>query len=136
MGDYYAFPTLQKLKEIPMEFFRSIGAGYRDKYLYETIQSIDCKIIDDISNMPTDLARRELMKFKGVGRKVADCILLFGFGKTDVFPTDTWILKCYKSLFGVDLDDAIKISNKFVERYKVLSGYAQQYLFYQMRENS
>lgn len=136
MGDYFAFPTLERLKEIPTEFFKSIGAGYRDKYLYKTIENIDCKIIDDIGDMPTNLARCELLKFMGIGRKVADCILLFGFGKTDVFPTDTWILKCYKNLFGVDLSDPIKISNKFVERYQMLSGYAQQYLFYQMRENS
>ena len=56
--------------------------------------------IEKIKSMPTSEARIELMKLHGVGRKVADCILLFGFRKTDVFPTDTWIVKCYNEIYG------------------------------------
>ena len=136
IDDYYAFPTLEKLKTIPLEFFKSIGCGYRDRYLYETIKALDYDLIEKIDKLDTEQARLELMKLKGVGRKVADCILLFGYRKTDVFPTDTWIIKVYNKLNNTDIRDAKKISSMFTQKYGLLSGYAQQYLFYQMRENS
>ena len=85
--------------------------------------------------MSSEDARKRLMGFKGVGRKVADCILLFGFGKTDVFPTDTWIVKAYQDKFGKSLSDPKEISKIFTKLYGNLSGYAQQYMFYTKREN-
>lgn len=136
MGDYFAFPTLEQLKTIPLEFFSSIKCGYRDKYLYDTIAVLDEEFVESIKNLDTDSARQKLMTLKGVGRKVADCILLFGYHKTDVFPTDTWIVKVYNKINSTNLTDAKKISQEFVSQFGDLSGYAQQYLFYQMRENS
>ena len=136
-GDYYAFPTLDRLKTIPLEFFTNIKCGYRDKYLFESIQMINESVdIGAIGKMPTDLARAELMKLKGVGRKVADCILLFGYQKTDVFPTDTWVVQAYNKIYNDNKKDAIAISNHFVKMFGDLSGYAQQYMYYYMRENS
>ena len=135
--DYFAFPTLEQLKKIPLEFFKEIKCGYRDKYLYDTIQSLTQNFIDSIYNLDTESARKELIKLKGVGRKVADCILLFGYGKTDVFPTDTWVVQAYKKLYGEEnLKTADEISKYFVKLYGNLSGYAQQYLYYQMRESN
>ena len=137
IDDYYAFPTLEQLKSIPLEFFTSIKCGYRDKYLYESIAMLNESVfLDDIARMNTDDARLELMKLKGVGRKVADCILLFGYHKTDVFPTDTWIVQAYNQIYGDNKKDAVAISKKFVEIFGDLSGYAQQYMYYHMRENS
>lgn len=137
IDDYYAFPTLEQLKSIPLEFFTSIKCGYRDKYLYESIAMLnELVFLDDIARMNTDDARLELMKLKGVGRKVADCILLFGYHKTDVFPTDTWIVQAYNQIYGDNKKDAVAISKKFVEIFGELSGYAQQYMYYHMRENS
>ena len=77
--------------------------------------------IDDIYNMSTDEARTELMKLKGVGRKVADCILLFGYHKTDVFPTDTWVVQAYNKIYNDNKKDAIAISKFFVEMFGDLS---------------
>lgn len=137
MGDYYAFPTLARLKEIPLSFFREIGCGYRDKYLYETIQALENTIkVEDIQKMDTESARVELMKLKGVGRKVADCILLFGFHKTDVFPTDTWIVQAYRKIYNDDKSDAIAISKRLLKEFGDLAGYAQQYLYYYMKESN
>ena len=92
--------------------------------------------IDKIKDMNTDEARLELMKLKGVGRKVADCILLFGYHRTDVFPTDTWVVQAYNKIYNDNQKDAIAISKHFVNLFGELSGYAQQYLYYHMRENS
>ena len=137
MGDFYAFPTLENLKKIPLEFFKEIKCGYRDTYLYESIAMINETVdLNKIYSLSTDDARRELMKLKGVGRKVADCILLFGYHKTDVFPTDTWVVQAYNKIYNTNCRDAIAISKHFVEKFKDLSGYAQQYLYYQMRESN
>lgn len=135
-GDFYAFPTLDRLKSIPLEFFSNIKCGYRDRYLYETIKMLGDSIkIDDIRSMSTDNARRYLMRLKGVGRKVADCILLFGFHKTDVFPTDTWIVKAYNAIYNSNETNAEKISRHFTHEFGEYSGFAQQYLFYKMRDS-
>ena len=137
MGDYYGFPTLDALKSIPLEFFTSIKCGYRDKYLFDSIAMLNESVfIDKLNDMTTDDARQELMKLKGVGRKVADCILLFGYYRTDVFPTDTWVVQAYNKIYNDNKKDAIAISKHFVNLFGELSGYAQQYLYYCMRENS
>ena len=74
------------------------------------------------------------MSLSGVGRKVADCILLFAYHKSDVFPVDTWIAKAYKDLRGCDCTNTIKMSEDLSVMYGSNAGYAQQYLFYYYRE--
>lgn len=136
MGDYYAFPTLDRLASIPLEFFTNIKCGYRDRYLYNTIQMLSSIDLDYLNTLPTDKLKNELMKFYGVGSKVADCIMLYGFHRPDVFPTDTWIKKVYVDFCGGDGHAGEKqVRSYFVNRYKELSGYAQQYLFYNKRSS-
>ena len=130
MDGYYAFPTLEKLASYDFEFYKSLGAGYRDEYLYSTVQDLNCKKLNITDDMTTEQVGLELMKLKGVGRKVADCILLFGYGRTDVYPVDTWIKKVALEYYGV----SSKAREYFLNRYKELSGYAQQYIYYYKRE--
>jgi len=131
INDYYAFPTLNQLSKIPLEFFKEIKCGYRDKYLFETIKMLSKINIDELYKLPTVELKKELLKLKGVGGKVADCILLFGFSRTDVFPTDTWIKKVYVERTGDLKSSANKISEYFVNIFGENSGFAQQYLFYE-----
>lgn len=134
IDDYYAFPTLSQLSKIDIGFLKEIGCGYRAEYLIDTIKKLSEMDIDKLYEMDTDSARAELLKLKGVGRKVADCILLFGLGKTDVFPTDTWIVQAYADEFGENNMSPSKISDFYKNRYGNLSGYAQQYMFYAKRK--
>lgn len=136
IDDYYAFPTLSQLKVIPQDFFKNIGCGYRDKYLYSTIQTLTDEFINSIYDMSTEEARTKLTTLMGIGRKVAECILLFGYGKTDVFPTDTWVIQAYEKLTGDNKKSANDISKYFIGLFGDLSGYAQQYLYYQIREGN
>lgn len=135
---FYSFPTLEKLSLIPKEFFTNIKCGYRDEYLFSSIQKINSGFdLSVIKSMPSNEANKYLTKLKGVGPKVADCILLFGFYKTDVFPTDTWIKKVYNDFNPTNKPkSALQIRNEFMNVYGDLSGYAQQYLFYSKRENN
>ena len=70
----------------------------------------------------------------GVGQKVADCIMLFGYFKGDVFPVDTWIEKVYCKYFENE-HNRVKIRENLIKTFGNDSGYAQQYLFYSQREN-
>lgn len=135
---YFAFPTLQKLSTIPKQFFTDIKCGYRDEYLFSSIQKLASGFnIQAIKTMQSEQANKYLTELKGVGNKVADCILLYGFYKTDVFPTDTWIKKVYSDFNpSAKNKQAVQIRNEFVKTYGNLSGYAQQYLFYSKREKN
>ena len=141
MEDYYAFPTLKQLNEIPLSFFRTIGCGYRDKYLFETIKAINNGFdINVVYSMNSYEANKYLQKLLGIGVKVADCILLFAYGKTDVFPADTWIKKLYCDYNNLKNTDTKDIKTQIVKEYfenyfGKYSGYAQQYLYYYKRDN-
>ena len=136
MGDYYAFPSVHELAKKGEEFFYSIGLGYRAPYILKTAKLIDSGEfnIDDLKSLSTQEARNMLLTLPGVGPKVADCILLFGLNRYDVFPVDTWIEKVYIDLFNKK--DSIKVMREnLLKEFGAYSGIAQQYLFYAKRGN-
>ncbi len=134
MDGYHAFPTAEALASRDEDFYLRQGLGYRAPYVAETARKIAQGFdLNAVYGMSSTEAAKYLMTLKGVGPKVADCILLFGYGKPDVFPVDTWIKKVYNSYFGAE-DNPAKIRKALTERFGDLSGYAQQYLFYYKRE--
>lgn len=125
------FPTLEIMKKISIEEFRSIGIGFRDKYIYNFIQKIDEKWIEDIKKMSTKDAFEELNSFVGIGPKVANCILLFGLNKRDVFPVDVHIKRIMQEIYFDNKEMSVLEIEKFaLKKYGNLSSYVQQYLFY------
>ena len=122
---YYLFPSIDNLKKLSIEDFRRLKCGFRDKYLYDFIHSdFD---IDSLSNMSSKEALDTLISMKGIGEKVASCILLFGFHRFDVFPIDTWVKKYMKDEYNIE---SVKDIRKFCEeRYKSYSGLVIQYMF-------
>ena len=137
MGDYHAFPTPQAMASVDQAFYKELGAGYRDKYLIETAKAVAGGFdLEEISNMNAEQANKRLCTLMGVGPKVADCILLFGYHKQDVFPVDTWVKKIYKDVTGKQEENNKKIRNDLLNIYGENAGYAQQYLFFNKRDNS
>ena len=134
-GEYFTFPSLQKLKQCDENFFINAGLGYRSKQMVKLLTQIDEGLLNQKRNLDTKSLRQWLMSLSGIGGKVADCILLFGYARKDVFPVDTWIEKVYNEYFD-DNKNREQIRNILVEKYKNLSGYAQQYLFYFKREKN
>lgn len=126
----YAFPTLNQLKKVTLDDFRKMGCGYRSEYLVKSIKMLSESDFDmnTLATLSTSNLREKLMTLCGVGRKVADCILFFGFTRTDVFPVDTWIRKAYKDFCDIPRSDN-KISDYFVGIFGKYSGYAQQYIY-------
>lgn len=136
MGTYYAFPTLEQLKTAKIDDFKSAGLGYRAEYMYETIQNLTQEQIEELKTKSQNEQFNFLVSLKGVGEKVANCIMLFGLGVKNSFPVDTWINKVYNKLNNTNETDRKKITRELVNRYGNLSGYAQQYFFYYFRDNN
>lgn len=134
MGDFHAFPTRERLIAKDVDFFKAIGAGYRADYLYKVLREVDEEKLKRLNTLPTDALRKELIALSGVGPKVADCVLLFGYGRKDVFPVDTWIAKMYAKFYQ-PLSNREEIRRRLTSEFGELAGYAQQYLFYYMRES-
>lgn len=133
IDDYFAFPTLQALKQIPAQEFKQMGAGYRAEYLEHTINSLDDEFLSALTACDTATAYEKLINLKGVGNKVAECILLFGLSKNDVFPCDVWMDRVCCDYFALSGSRQSK-SKQMVAKFGDLAGYAQQYLFYYKRE--
>ncbi len=135
-GDkYYSFPDINSLKEQSVDFYKSVGLGYRAEYFLRLAKNLADGVVDldTIKNLSTKELKKELIKIYGIGEKVADCVLLFGFKRTDSFPVDTWIDKVYREDFLGTEKDRGKITAFFLEKFKENSGYFQQYLFYYKR---
>lgn len=135
IDDYYAFPTLEQLKRATIQDYRLAGLGYRADQMFETIQSLTKEQITLLNSKTREEQFNFLVSLKGVGEKVANCILLFGLGAKDVFPVDTWINKVYNRLTNTTTTDRKKITKELTMRYGDLSGFAQQYFFYYFRDS-
>ncbi len=133
--EYYTFPSAAVLAEQPPEFYKALGTGYRDVFLSQTAEKIAQNGITYLENLNTAELKKQLLTYKGIGPKVADCIALFGFHRTDSFPVDTWIEKLYREDFGGTLTNREKINAYFCGKFGEDSGLVQQYLFYAKRGN-
>ena len=134
--EYYTFPNLSSLKTSSIESLKSIGLGYRAEYIYNLIKLLDEGLdINGYANLQTEDLKNQLLTIKGVGPKVADCVLLFGFNRSDTFPVDTWIEKVYKEDFNGKIKRREEQAKWFVSEFKENAGYFQQYLFAYKRLN-
>ncbi len=131
-GDYFTFPTVEKLNSLTDEQLRECKTGFRSKYIADCCQKIIDGEIDliDIESYSSKELQEELMKIKGVGVKVANCVTLFSYGKGDSFPVDVWIKRAVEKLYFDGVEKTKDEIQKFGEdKFGDLSGIAQQYIF-------
>ena len=131
--EYYLFPSIDKLSKISLDEFRECKVGFRDRYLVDIISDIveNRLNVNYIFEMNSEDSLRYLMGFRGIGMKVASCILLFAYQKYDVYPIDTWVKKYMDTNYGIK--DEKKIKEFCKEKYGKYSGLAIQYMFNGMR---
>ncbi len=131
-----SFPTVEKMHEISEEELRECKVGFRAPYIKNAVEMVYSGEItrELLVEMSADEARQKLMAIKGVGEKVANCVLLFGLGFTASFPVDVWMKRIMEYMyFGEDTKK--ELIEKFAyEKYGEYAGYAQQYLFHYGRE--
>lgn len=123
---WHAFPTSKTLSELSVEDFEAIGLGYRAKYVKKLADDVESGVIDlaAIKAMDLDDAKKTLLSIYGVGEKVANCALLFGFQFIRCFPVDVWMKRVLQYY-----------PDGLPECFSGYEGIAQQYLFHWARNN-
>lgn len=123
----YAFPSAEKLSSLTVDDLAPLKSGFRAKYIIDASKKVTSGEVDLNSLYTADLdtARQELIKINGVGAKVAECTLLYGFHRMNAFPIDVWIKRAMATLFsGIE-----------IETLGGYAGAAQQYIFDYSRKN-
>lgn len=155
-GDFYTFPDIETIRtsfEDSQEEFdsssnildinqcnnnlKSCGFGYRSKYLKKAGEFFTVEMnLEDISKMSYEEAFEVIQMVPGVGPKVADCILLYGYGFKQAFPSDVWIKRIISYLFFDNKDISVSKVREFgINEFGEYAGYVQLYLFHYARKS-
>ncbi|MGV3024959.1 DNA-3-methyladenine glycosylase family protein [Clostridium thermobutyricum] len=140
---YYTFPTPEMLKDATEDEIRATGASFRSKYIVDTVKNVNDDLnnpegtynLERIISLSDDECHTALQAFKGVGAKVADCIMLFSMGKQSAFPVDVWVKRAMMHFYNAEEGSLNKIRIFGRTKFGQYAGFAQQYLFYYAREN-
>ncbi len=121
----YTFPSAETIAKLSPEDLVPLRAGFRNKYIIDAAKKVASGEVDldALKKLPLDEAEAELMKINGVGPKVAQCVLLYGCGRTDAFPVDVWVKRIMAELYPDGLPTCTDGTR----------GIAQQYLFHWRR---
>lgn len=120
------FPSADELSRETQESLSYLRAGFRAKYILDAANKVSCGEVDleNIGQLKYEDAKEKLKKIKGVGPKVADCVLLSGFAKTEAFPVDVWMKRVLSEYYP----------EGFPEVFYETRGIAQLYLFNYIRK--
>jgi N-glycosylase/DNA lyase len=145
---FFTFPSAAKIAKASEGDLRLCSLGYRAK----AVRAAAAKVasgelhLDGLKKMEYQEAKGELVKIYGIGNKIADCILLFSLEKTEAFPIDVWIARSLAKHYSGYLRRPIKdklterqyeeISAQMRTHFGSLAGYAQQYLYYDIRHRA
>lgn len=136
--DWNQLPDWEVLAGIPLGDLRETGIGFRARHIAGTADFLKRNpgYLSAIPELPYPKARSALLKLPGVGTKVADCTLLFGFQKWEAFPVDTWIAKTLQHLYGLHDWNLSQLETFGRIHFGRGAGLAQQFLFARMRQLS
>ena len=120
---FYSFPDAASLADASIEELSKCSLGYRDKYISKCAKDVSSGSLDlyALCGLETPALFEELLKIYGVGKKVANCILLFGYHRLEAFPIDVWIGRILDREYGGSFDTS---------PYEGYAGVIQQYMFF------
>jgi len=123
----YTFPSAERLAFLSADDLAPLRAGFRARYIIDAAGKVSSGEVEleKMYSAPLEECRKELMKITGVGAKVAECTLLYGFHRLEAFPVDVWMKKALSTLFS-------GVSPENLGQY---AGIAQQYIFHYSRMN-
>ncbi len=123
---HYSFPSADVIARAGEKGMSELRTGFRAKYIYDAASRVASGEIDLALpySMTYDEGARYLQSIKGVGLKVASCVLLFAYRKYDAFPVDVWVKRILDKYYGGNVD---------AQYFGKYAGLAQQYLFYYER---
>lgn len=132
----FAFPTAAQIAVLSEADLRSCKMGFRAPYLLAAARRVHAGEIDlaAIGQMELSAAQQELLRFAGVGEKIADCVLLFAYGFPTAFPVDVWVRRVLVDYYFRGRSVKEPRLRRFIEQhFGANAGYAQQYLFHHIR---
>lgn len=135
-GNLRAFPGPEVLAASSEAGLRQLKLGYRAPYLLATSRLVaEGKLdLNHVKAADLESARRMLMTCPGVGHKIADCALLFGFGFSRAFPVDVWVDRILREIYFSGRHTPPSRLQSFIQNYfGPHGGIAQQYLFHWVR---
>lgn len=130
--EYYSFPSPEELVYgYEKDFYEDCGLGYREGYVYDTSKKMlsDEPTLRELRNSGYRESMSYLLRLKGVGEKVANCVCLYSLGKIDAFPVDVWMDRLLNQFFTTE--DLINLELN----YSGMKGLLQLYMFYYGRNN-
>ena len=124
-------PDWNELAAIPEADLRACLLGFRARYIHQSARFLAANPgwLEETERLSYPEAKARLCTLPGVGEKVADCVLLFGAGKLEAFPVDTWIIKAMARRYGLDGWTPAQIAHFGRVHFGPHAGLAQQYLF-------
>jgi N-glycosylase/DNA lyase len=132
----YTFPSPARLAAAEESELRACKMGFRAPYLLSAARQVASGQLDleALRTQPVETARERLMELPGVGRKIADCVLLFAYGFQPAFPVDVWVMKALRRLYFPRRSVSLQRLQRFAAaHFGPNAGFAQQYLFHYMR---
>ncbi|SFG43686.1 N-glycosylase/DNA lyase [Lachnospiraceae bacterium C7] len=119
----YGFPTPEQMHNMTDEDWKRCALGYREKYLKKIVEEFYRKevTVEYLETLSDEDLYTRLNEFYGIGPKVSQCVMLFGFHRLDSFPKDVWILRILEEKYNNNFD---------FERYRPYNGVMQQFMFY------
>lgn len=131
-GVRHTFPNPGELNDL--EKIRACATGFRARYIRAANDMVSDSFFEKLKRKSHEEAKEELMGLPGVAKKVADCVCLFGLGKSEAFPVDVWMERVMQELYfngkKVKHDEIREFAKA---RWGKNAGYAQQYLYHWIR---
>ena len=127
--EVFLFPTPEQLCGLTEAQLTGCGLGYRTRYIQHAAAQAAARTLDldALAVLPDNALFSRLLTLDGVGKKVANCVCLFGYGRTAMAPIDVWIQRLIDEEFG---------GRDPFPAYGQQAGIVQQYLFYYKRSIS
>jgi len=149
--EFYTFPTPATLAQVSIKELQDCSLGFRAKYVSEVAkENVKGNVsFESLKEESYERVREELLRLRGVGNKVADCVSLFAFEKLEAFPVDVWVKRAVLNYYGEYFEESfveriLKKKGLLPSEYRAISGfgrghfgryagYAQEYLFHYER---
>lgn len=120
---FYSFPTPAQLRGQDLS---PASLGYRESYVKEMAE-YDEDFWVQLQKQDDDTARKTLIALRGIGEKVANCVMLFGLHRMDSYPRDVWINRMIDDVYHGNFDPS---------QYAGFAGYVQQLQFFYYRKTA
>lgn len=131
VAGHHALPAWSRLARASDAELASCRLGYRAAFIRDTARRLESRPgwADELGALPTPVLESRLAELPGVGPKVAACVALFGFGRLDAFPVDTWIDRVLVEGYALHGWNRRLLARFGVAHYGAAAGLAQQFLF-------